>query len=104
MSDALRLCNRDFRATGSDPNEVGAAPAFVAERINFGSPERGACGAMILWKQVGHSKGFPLALVSAVICCPQTGQANLNSLIYPIKHSTPKSERQLKNLNRRLGL
>ena len=89
ISDALRLCNLVFLTAGSEANEVGAIEAFVAERINFGSPDSGAWGATILWKQVGHSNGFPLALESAVMCCPQTGQANLNSLISHINNSTP---------------
>jgi hypothetical protein len=97
-SDALRLCSFDFLMVGSEPKDVGAVPALVPERMNFGSPESGACGATILWKQVGHSNGFPLALESAVICCPQTGQANLNSLISHINNSTPKTGGQLKNL------
>ena len=36
---------------------------------------------MIFWKQVGQSICPPLLLESAVMCCPHTGHANLNSLI-----------------------
>src|SRR5262249_4979195 len=51
-----------------------------AEMMNFESPAA-ACGTTIFWKQVGHSRWLPLALESAVMCCPHTGHANLNSLI-----------------------
>src|SRR5881396_1522011 len=56
-------------------------PTWAAETMSFELAEAGACGAMIFWKQVGQSSCVPLVLESAVICCPQTGHANLNSLI-----------------------
>ena len=55
--------------------------ACAAEIMSFESVEAGAWGTMILRKQVGQSIFPPLALESAVICWPQTGHANLNSLI-----------------------
>jgi hypothetical protein len=45
------------------------------------SADVGAWGTTIFWKQVGQPIWLPLALESAVICWPQTGHANLNSLI-----------------------
>jgi hypothetical protein len=53
----------------------------AADRMNFVSTEAGACGTTIFWKQVGHSICPPLVVESAVMCWPQTGHANLNSLI-----------------------
>ena len=99
INEALRLCSFEWPCLDSAPpaQAVGAVETFDPDRINFGSPERGACGATILWKQVGHSNGFPLALESAVICCPHTGQANLNSLICRINNSISRAERQCKN-------
>jgi hypothetical protein len=49
--------------------------------MNFESCDAGAWGTTIFWKQVGHSICPPLVLESAVMCWPQTGHANLNSLI-----------------------
>jgi hypothetical protein len=64
-------------------------PTCEVERMNFASAEEGAWGTRIFWKQVGHSMCPPLLLESAVMCWPQTGHANLNSLIgqsYIIPH------------------
>jgi hypothetical protein len=36
---------------------------------------------MMIWKQVGHSTCAPLALESTAMRWPQTGQANLNSVM-----------------------
>ena len=52
----------------------------AADKMNLESAA-GAWGTIIFWKQVGHSSCEPVVLESAVMCCPQTGQANLNSLI-----------------------
>jgi hypothetical protein len=49
--------------------------------MSFVSAKSGAWGTTIFWKQVGHSICPPLVLESAVMCWPQTGHANLNSLI-----------------------
>src|SRR5712671_212142 len=54
---------------------------WAADKMNFGSASEGACGTTIFRKQVGHSSCPPLVLESAVMCWPQTGHANLNSLI-----------------------
>jgi len=49
--------------------------------ISLESVEVGACGTTIFRKQVGQLIFPPLVLESAVMCWPQTGHANLNSLI-----------------------
>jgi hypothetical protein len=49
--------------------------------INFGSSVAGACGAVIFWKQVGHSITVPLCDESHFMCWPHTGHAYLNSLM-----------------------
>src|ERR1039458_1260963 len=67
-------------------------PTWAADRSNFVSSDAGACGTTIFRKQVGHSICLPLVLESAVICWPQTGHANLNSLIASaptISHRAP---------------
>src|SRR5262245_50162717 len=56
-------------------------PTTAAVTMNFESPEAGAWGTMSFWKQVGQSSCVPLVVESAVMCCPQTGHANLNSLM-----------------------
>jgi hypothetical protein len=56
-------------------------PTWTAESSNFVWFDAGAWGTTIFRKQVGHSICPPLVLESAVICWPQTGHANLNSLI-----------------------
>src|SRR5712691_5169153 len=78
-------------ASDCDSVSLGRSlPTCVADKMSLESAEAGACGTMIFWKHVGHSSCLPLALESAVICCPQTGQANLNSLIaYARNHSIP---------------
>jgi hypothetical protein len=55
--------------------------AFEPFMINSTSSPSGACGTMILWKHVGHSIIELLRHNSHLICCPQTGQTNLNSLL-----------------------
>jgi len=55
--------------------------ACDADIISLESVEAGACGTTIFRKHVGHSIFPPLVLESAVMCWPQTGHANLNSLI-----------------------
>ena len=65
---------------------------WEADRMNFVSADAGACGTTIFWKHVWHSICPPLVLESAVICWPQTGHANLNSLIGStarVSHSAP---------------
>src|SRR6266705_2723704 len=49
--------------------------------ISLESVEVGACGTTIFRKQVGQLIFPPLVLESAVMCWPQTGHANLHSLI-----------------------
>ena len=67
---------------GTRPVETGRGLAtWEAERMNLVSADEGACGTTIFRKQVGHSMCPPLVLESAVMCWPQTGHANLNSLI-----------------------
>jgi hypothetical protein len=61
--------------------ETGRSPFFVPVMMNFGSSVEGACGAVIFWKQVGHSITVPLCDESHFMCWPHTGQANLNSLM-----------------------
>ena len=56
-------------------------PTREADKMSFENAEAGACGTIIFWKQVGQSSCVPLLLEAAVMCCPHTGQANLNSLI-----------------------
>src|SRR5438094_8586209 len=56
-------------------------PTSGAETMSLESPEAGAWGTTSFWKQVGQSSCVPLVLESAVMCCPQTGHANLNSLM-----------------------
>src|SRR6266581_4167913 len=88
-STEIRKETRDMRRAG-----VGMAfchtaslwagrglPTWAAETMSFECADEGACGMMSFWKQVGQSSCAPLVLESAVICCPQTGHANLNSLI-----------------------
>jgi hypothetical protein len=60
---------------------IGRSPVFVPDMINFGSSDSGACGAVIFWKHVGHSITVPLCDESHFMCWPQTGHANLNSLM-----------------------
>jgi hypothetical protein len=60
---------------------IGRSPVFVPVMINFGSSVAGACGAVIFWKQVGHSITVPLCDESHFMCWPHTGQAYLNSLM-----------------------
>jgi hypothetical protein len=67
---------------------------WAAERINFESLVAGAWGTTILRKQVGQLSCPPLALESAVICWPQTGHANLNSLIASPDNSTARERGQ----------
>ena len=67
---------------GAASGEAGRGLAtWAAETMSFVSADVGAWGTTIFWKQVGHSICLPLVLESAVICWPQTGHANLNSLI-----------------------
>src|SRR5205809_1642519 len=67
---------------GAPVDEAGRGLATsAAERTNFESPAAGAWGTTILRKQVGQLSCPPLVLESAVMCWPQTGHANLNSLI-----------------------
>src|SRR5437016_780057 len=78
----------------SDPDGAGRGlPTWEADKINFGSADEGAWGTTIFWKQVGHSSWPPLVVESAVMCWPQTGHANLNSLIGSAK-TIPYSARQ----------
>src|SRR5512137_823960 len=49
--------------------------------MNLVSLEAGAWGTTIFWKQVGQEICAPDVVESAVRCWPQTGHANLNSLI-----------------------
>jgi hypothetical protein len=62
-------------------------PAFCPVMINCTSSVEGDCGTMILWKHVGHSIIVLLRHDSHLICWPQTGQTNLNSLMLLEKHS-----------------
>lgn len=55
--------------------------ASLAEMTNLASPEVGAWGTTILRKQVGQEIFEPVSFASAVMCWPQMGQANLNSLM-----------------------
>jgi len=55
--------------------------AFEPVIINSTSSLTGACGTMILWKHDGHSIIELLRHNSHLICWPQTGQTNLNSLL-----------------------
>src|SRR5262249_33510261 len=55
--------------------------ASAADKINFGSADAGAWGTTIFRKQVGQEIFEPTEFAPAVICWPQTGQANLNSLM-----------------------
>jgi len=67
---------------GATSEEAGRGLAtWTAETRSLVSADSGACGTTIFWKQVGHSICPPLVIESAVICWPQTGHANLNSLI-----------------------
>src|SRR3974390_2478931 len=78
------LCSEEAEMGASPPPLLGVGlgfPTCEAERMNLGSSEDGPCGITIFWKHVGHSSCPPLLLESAVICWPQTGHANLNSLI-----------------------
>ena len=61
--------------------EVGRPLFFVPVMMNFCSSDDGACGAVIFWKHVGHSITVPPDDESHIMCWPQTGQANLNSLM-----------------------
>ncbi|HLP76009.1 MAG TPA: hypothetical protein VK327_03760 [Candidatus Paceibacterota bacterium] len=61
--------------------------ASDAERTNLWSAD--AWGTTILRKQVGQSSSEPVALESAVMCWPHTGQANLNSLMADKNISQP---------------
>ena len=49
--------------------------------MNLDESSAGDCGTTIFWKHVGHSIRVPLALESLLMCWPQTGQANLNSVM-----------------------
>src|SRR5208282_1330950 len=75
-----------FSGSASTP-ESGAAgtgrspPTFVPAMINFGFSTAGACGTVIFWKHVGHSITVLLRHDSHLMCWPQTGQANVNSLM-----------------------
>jgi hypothetical protein len=60
---------------------MGRSPTFLPVMINFESSVSGACGAVIFWKQVGHSITVPLCDESHFMCWPHTGHAYLNSLI-----------------------
>ncbi len=67
---------------GGSISRIGFLPeTCAAERMNLDCSEDGAWGTINLRKHVGHSIGDPLAAASQVICWPQTGQANLNSLM-----------------------
>jgi hypothetical protein len=55
--------------------------SLVPVRINFGSSDAGACGAVIFWKHVGHSITEPPWDESHIMCWPHTGHAYLNSLM-----------------------
>jgi len=55
--------------------------AWVAERMYLEDGSAGACGTTIFWKQVGQAICVPLALGVLLMCWPQTGQANLNSVM-----------------------
>ncbi|HZL77792.1 MAG TPA: hypothetical protein VFC17_02995 [Candidatus Limnocylindrales bacterium] len=70
---------------------TGRSPTFVPVRINFGSSDAGACGAVIFWKHVGHSITEPPCDESHIMCWPHTGHAYLNSLMLRenISHSPP---------------
>jgi len=60
---------------------IGRSPTFVPVMMNFGSSVAGACGAVIFWKQVGHSITVPACDESHFMCWPHTGHAYLNSLM-----------------------
>ena len=68
--------------SGLDRSEFGRARSGmgVARRMRFEGPD-GAVGTSIFWKHVGHSICLPLSAAVAETCCPQTGHANLNSII-----------------------
>jgi len=77
-------CNEFRRGPNWEGVSAGAGrglPTCAADRMSFVSAKSGAWGTTIFWKQVGHSICPPLVLESAVMCWPQTGHANLNSLI-----------------------
>ena len=81
---------------GAPVDDAGRGLATsAAERTNFESPAAGAWGTTILRKQGGQLSCPPLVLESAVMCWPQTGHANLNSLISSfVNHSTGGEEGQ----------
>ena len=60
---------------------MGRSHTFVPVMMNLGSSVAGACGAVIFWKQVGHSITVPLCDESHFMCWPHTGHAYLNSLM-----------------------
>jgi hypothetical protein len=68
--------------------------ACAADKMSLESPAVGPCGTTIFWKQVGHSSCDPAVLESAVMCWPQTGHANLNSLIASPDNSTARERGQ----------
>jgi hypothetical protein len=55
--------------------------AFEPFMINSTSSPTGARGTMTLWKHIGHSIIELLRHDSHLICRPQAGQTNLNSLM-----------------------
>lgn len=77
---SCRLAVRVGAANGPLTTVFGF-PACTADMMSLDSPEAGAWGTTIARKQVGHSMAAPLFPGDAVRCWPQTGQANLNSLI-----------------------
>jgi hypothetical protein len=62
--------------------------------IYFCVSDAGACGAVIFWKHVGQSITVPACDASQIICWPQTGHANLNSLMLRSKHFISARGRQ----------
>ena len=68
---------------GNDQNiELQVGESEIPSRMSLFPVDRGARDAWVSAKEkMKVSIGLEFALESTVMCCPQTGQANLNSLI-----------------------
>src|SRR5688572_8216504 len=87
MITSTTAATGNFFAAGRDRVSPATMPDFGrwstsdAAKTSLELPSLGAWGTTILRKQVGHSICEPPTVESHVMCWPQTGQANLNSLM-----------------------
>ena len=73
-------------------SEVGRDCTSEAVSTRFDAPGAVAWGTMSWRKQVGQAIGEPLLPEAHVMCWPQTGQANLISLMIKTTHANESNK------------